>query len=69
MNNLDQRLAQELARRKQDSLAKQKKIEKTIAECSEIRDLKQKIHQAYVNKERAAQIAEKQTRSLQQIVQ
>lgn len=69
LNQLDQRLAQELHKRKQDSLIRQKQIEKTINESEEIKLLKERIRQAYTNKERAAQVAEKQTRKLADLQQ
>jgi hypothetical protein len=64
MNQLDQRLAQELHRRKKENTIKEKQVEKVIQESEEIRALQEKIRQAYTNKERAAQVAEKQTRRL-----
>lgn len=67
MNQLDQRLAQELHRRKTEATIKEKHVEKVIQESEEIRALKEKIRQAYTNKERAAQVAEKQTRRLQEL--
>lgn len=68
INNMDYRLAQELHRRKQGNLIKEKLMEKVIGESEEIKQLKERINQAYVNKERSAQIAEKQTRTLKQLV-
>lgn len=64
---LDQRLAQELHRRKKENTIREKQIEKVVGESDEIRQLKEKIKQAYTNKERAAQIAEKQTRRLNEL--
>lgn len=69
LNQLDQRLAQELHKRKQDSLIRQKQIEKIINESEDIKLLKERIRQAYTNKERAAQVAEKQTRKLADLQQ
>ena len=69
LNQLDQRLAQELHKRKQDNLIKQKQAEKVINESEEIKQLKERIRQAYTNKERAAQVAEKQTRRLTELQQ
>lgn len=68
MNMLDQKLAEELHRRKMQNEIKKKQVEKVILESDEIRQLKEKINQAYVNKERSAQIAEKQTRQLKYLV-
>jgi len=47
-----------------ENTIKEKQVDKVISESEEIRILKEKIKQAYTNKERAAQVAEKQTRKL-----
>ena len=54
INTIDQRLAHELARRKTDKQSKQKEIEMVLKDSEEIKLLKEKINEAYVNKERAA---------------
>lgn len=42
--------------------------DKIIAENHEIKELKQKIQQAYLNKERAKQMADKQVRKVDELV-
>ena len=53
----ENQLGKELQRRKNQQVSKSIKAEKIIAENQEIKDLKQKIQQAYLNKQRAMQIA------------
>lgn len=51
---LDQRLAHELAKRKNQQVAKSKAVGKILEESEEIKQLKERIKESYVNKERAA---------------
>jgi len=66
--DLEEKVARELQRLKIENESKQKEIEKIIADSEEIRQLKEKIKAAYVNKERMAQIADQQIRRLDEIV-
>ncbi len=42
--------------------------DKIISENNEIKELKQKIQQAYLNKERAKQLVDKQVRKVDELV-
>ena len=64
LHELDQRLAGELQKRKIANEMEQIKIKKAIESSEEIKHLRSMIQQGYLNKERAAQVSEKQTRSL-----
>ena len=44
------------------------KVDKIVSENNEIKELKQKIQQAYLNKERAKQMADKQVRKVDDLV-
>ena len=67
-SDLEEKMAKELQRLKLERESKQREIEKICAESEEIRQLKEKIKAAYINKERTAQIAEGQIRRLNEIV-
>lgn len=55
---MDQNLAKEMARMKIVDEKKKREIEKICSESDELKELQNKIKQAYLNKERSAQIAE-----------
>jgi len=64
LRQLDQRLAGELQKRKVAGEMNRIKIRMAIEGSSEIKHMKGQIAQAYLNKDRSAQIAERQTRNL-----
>ena len=64
----EEHLARELKRRKLEEHSRGLKADKIIAENHEIKELKQKIQQGYLNKERALQLAEKQVRKVDELV-
>ena len=64
LRELDQKLAGELHRRKVASEMSSIKTKMAIESSAEIKHMKAMIQQAYLNKDRAAQISEKQTRSI-----
>lgn len=64
LHELDQKLAGELQKRKIANEMEQIKIKKAIESSEEIKHLRTMIQQGYLNKERAAQVTEKQTRNL-----
>lgn len=55
-------LGKELQRRKNQEVSKGIQLDKLIHQNQEIKALKQKIQQGYLNKERAKQLAERQVR-------
>lgn len=61
-------LAKELQRQKVERERKQREVEKICEESDELKELKEKIKLAYLNKERSAQLAEKQYRQQREIV-
>ena len=61
-------LAKELKRQKVDRERQRRDIEKICDDSEELKDLKEKIRIAYLNKERSAQLAEKQYRKQRDIV-
>lgn len=66
--DMEEKLAKELQRIKLENESKQRHVEKICAESEELKALKEKIAQAYLNKERAAQLAEKKIRKLDELV-
>ena len=64
----EETLARELQKRKLQSEAKQREVEKIFKESEELNKLKQKINIGYISKERAAQIQEKQLRTIYKMV-
>jgi len=68
VRKVETELAKELQRQKTDKLRSQIEIERICAESEELRELKEKIRIAYINKERAAQLAEQQLRKQQEMV-
>jgi hypothetical protein len=59
---IEDQLAREMARLKIEDARKTKEIERICAQSEELKQLQAKIMAAYQNKERAAQITEKQYR-------
>lgn len=59
---MEESLAREMARLKMDKEKQQREIEKICAESNELKELQAKIKSAYLNKERASQVAENQFR-------
>lgn len=64
----EETLARELQKRKLQSEAKQREVDKIFKESEELNKLKQKINIGYINKERSAQIQEKQLRTIYKMV-
>lgn len=58
----EDQLGKELQRRKNQEVSRGVQLEKLVCENEEIKALKQKIQQGYLNKERAKQLTEKQVR-------
>lgn len=65
---MDHNLAKEMARMKIVDEKRKREIEKICHESEELKELQNKIRQAYLNKERAAQIAETQYRNQDKLV-
>ena len=61
-------MARELKRRKAEENSRSLKADKIISENHEIKELRQKIQQGYLNKERSKQLAEKQVRKVDELV-
>lgn len=61
-HQLENQLAREMANLKIQDTRKQKEVERICAQSEELKQLQNKIMAAYQNKERAAQITEKQYR-------
>ena len=59
---IEERLAAELQKRALDREREKREVQRICAESEELRDLKQKLMTAYINKERTAQIQEIQSR-------
>lgn len=68
VRQVETELAKELQRQKVGKERNQKEIERICAESEELKELKEKIRVAYVNKERALQLAELQLRRQQEMV-
>ncbi len=66
--DIDAQIAKELQRKKLDEEAQRREIHRILAESDEIRSFKSKINAAYLNKERAAQLADSQIKRLEDIV-
>lgn len=64
----EDQLGKELQRRKNQEVSRGIQLEKLVSENEEIKALKQKIQQGYLNKERAKQLAEKQVRRVDELV-
>merc|ERR1719473_2502882 len=54
----DERLAAELARRKNQAVRESKNVQRICEQSEELRELEEKLKAAYMNKERQAQIKE-----------
>jgi len=54
----DERLAAELVKRKTEAVREQKNVQRICEQSEELRELEEKLKQAYMNKEREAQILE-----------
>ena len=66
---MEERLAREMARMKLDGDRKKVEVERICSQSDEIKQLQEKIRNAYLNKERAAQLAETQLKTLQEVEQ
>lgn len=64
----EDQLARELKSRKAQEHSRALKADKVINENHEIKELRQKIQQGYLNKERSKQLAEKQVRKVDELV-
>ena len=65
---LEEQLAREIARQKQAEEAKKREIERICAQSDELKELQMRVKNAYLNKERVAQITEQQYRKQVEIV-
>ena len=65
---MEKDLAKEMARMRITDEKKKREIAKICAESDELKELQEKINSAYLNKERAAQIAESQYRKQDELV-
>ena len=61
-------LAKELQRQKVEKERQRRDVEKICEDSDELKDLKEKIRLAYLNKERSAQLAEQQFRKQKEVV-
>ena len=66
--HMEESLAREMARLKMEDERKQREMEMVCAQSDELKELQMKIKNAYLNKERAAQITECQYRQQVEIV-
>lgn len=64
INEIEARLQKELARRKQDTVNYNKKVDALVKNNEQIREVKEKIDRAYLNKFHALQLNEKQVRDI-----
>lgn len=64
---MEENLAREMARMKMTGERVNKEKDKICEESDEIKELKQKINEAYLNKERVGQMAERQYRVTKEI--
>ena len=62
-NGMEEQLARQMARMKMTDERVTKEVAKVCDESDEIKALKEKINQAYLNKERVGQMAERQFRA------
>lgn len=67
IDDIEQRLQRELARRKQETSIYNKKVEEVVKNNEKIREVREKIDRAYLNKYHALQIGEKQSRELEKL--
>lgn len=68
VKKVETELAKELQRQKAEKERQKRDVEKICEESEEIKELKEKIRLAYLNKERAAQLAEQQFRKQRELV-
>ena len=66
--DVEETLARELQKRKLQEEAKQAEINRIFEESEQLKILKQKINTGYISKERAAQMQEKQLRTIYELV-
>ncbi len=68
VREVEQNLAKELQRQKVERERQKRDVEQICDGSDELRELKEKIRVAYLNKERAAQLAEQQYRKQRDVV-
>jgi hypothetical protein len=68
VKHVELELAKELQRQKVERERQSRDIEKICGDSEELKELKEKIRLAYLNKERSAQLAEKQYRKQRELV-
>lgn len=66
--SMEENLAREMAKMKMEKEKQSREIEKICAESPELRELQNKIKNAYLNKERASQVTESQYRKQIEVV-
>jgi hypothetical protein len=66
--SMEENLAREMARMKMEKEKNNRELEKICAESPELRELQNKIKNAYLNKERATQVTETQYRKQVEVV-
>ena len=68
MPSMEEQLAREMAKMKMEKEKQNREVEKICAESPELRELQNKIKNAYLNKERATQVTEAQYRKQVEVV-
>jgi hypothetical protein len=68
VRQVEQDLAKELQRQRVERERQRHDVEKICEDSDEIKELKEKIRLAYLNKERSAQLAEQQFRRQREVV-
>lgn len=58
MSSMEQSLAREMARTKMEQEKQQREVSKICAGSDELKEMMNKINQAYLNKERSSQMVE-----------
>lgn len=64
---IEEKLARQMASMKITTVRNEKEVEKICSESEEIKALREKINNAYLNKERIGQMAEKQYRQQREV--
>ena len=64
---IEEKLARQMANMKITTVWNEKEVEKICSESEEIKALREKINNAYLNKERIGQMAEKQYRQQREV--
>ena len=64
---IEEKLARQMANMKITTVWNEKEVEKICSESEEIKALREKINNAYLNKERIGQMAEKQYRQQKEV--